>query len=309
MAEPTPFVDVFKFVAVRPPDKPDPTKISRNFLRDARPLDGTVVAPLIKNPSNAAITLRFVQEKANKLNISSDDPVGNDHADLMRLWSFLRNAKPSTENTLAALIKSFLGQTPENFLKKASDTNVADNLWDRLYICYLLNLAGSVNMSDLLGGLRTLGVLEALKSADITSLTDLNSLLSVTVIIPTQVADWLKPKPDPTVPVVSPASATLTKEKAKSYTALIRDFVLTHESIGQVQKLPVTNKVVSQTKVVQGTGAKSASIRKKQQVSRNVIYANTQALNKLPDFVKTILQRGAGNGPLTSRRQSEYAFL
>jgi hypothetical protein len=76
-------------------------------------------------------------------------------------------------------MSGFLAQSPDTL----SD-NLQATLWDRLYICYILNTEHPLKLEDLIGGLRTLNVVDVLKRIDITSSADLQSLLSATVILP-----------------------------------------------------------------------------------------------------------------------------
>src|SRR5690242_3391465 len=117
MADPIVETNVFKFVAVRPPNKPDPDQLSRNFLRDKRALDKTALRSLAGTGGNSA--RRLAGEMAHQLQFSPNDPVGNDHPDLMRLWSFLRTVTPTTAQGLSVQITNALGQTPEEILKNA----------------------------------------------------------------------------------------------------------------------------------------------------------------------------------------------
>ncbi len=308
-------VDVFKFVSLRPPGKPDPDKMARNFIHNTSSAPKLEELSLqIRGYNETAWTLGSTNEIAALLKFSPEDPVAKDYPDLMRLWNFLRKAVPSSETGLSTLVTNFLAQPPvgktlHQFLQQVSGMDFAATLWNRLHICYILlcdvhTSQLALDIGDLLGGLRTLHVLEFLKTGektgeDIHSEGDLKALLYATVVIGDEVIRSLKANhltADVSRLLAPEVIAAPQEEKAHPYSLLMQDFVDTHQALNQVQNLPmVSRQILDSPQTVERIDEQGAPITRNVQVARRVLQVDEAAFNQLSPSVKTILQRG-GNG-------------
>jgi len=241
--------DVFKFVALRPPDSITRNSRKLNFIADDRDPVNTPVGELVRsltgtrNPADAATKIAdFIHTHKYTTDFLADDAL------LLRVDKVLDQqlADPGDNAALIAAIEEVLdGDIATSYASDETQTQLAGT-WDRYYAFYLLSRFTPQNLEDLTRALRRFHVLHLLtEGTDLSAKDILGRARSAMPLVPKLFTELPKPKPKPVEPTAEPAPEVVAQTKQ-----LWAEIVDAHLAIDEVRNLRYEETTTSETRKV-----------------------------------------------------------
>ncbi len=251
MAQDNTPIDVFKFVALRPPTPPSKEASDYHFIRDERNAADTPVGRFVSqfNVDSAARipdALRaFIKEQGYDL--AYPQSTGDTQLDTVLAAATAVPSNTVSTPVLVSAIEKATGKTIADLYTGDSSSNTRHAVWDRYYAFYLLSQFEPQNLEQLTRNLRTFHLLRILsQGAGIPGPATLNGILVATPVIDQLFAGLPKSK----VTTAPPKDDPLPQDKADQYKALWNDLINTHQAMGDVRTLQFTSTTQTQTQRV-----------------------------------------------------------
>ena len=192
---PTQITDVFRFVALRPPDTADEDDPVTAPLRDRRKPEGTAVgrtvAELGQRPSRGKLN-ELLRRRAREEGIVPEPPTDGPGSELAAVARAMRAATrdPAAASAIVATVTQLLGTDPKAYLADQRNATVRDQLWDRLEVHYLLVREAPRDLDPIVEALRALRLVEVLADGhDVANPESLAGIIEATLVLPSVAAE------------------------------------------------------------------------------------------------------------------------
>jgi hypothetical protein len=283
-------IDVFKFVALRPPVSTEKKSQETNYISDTRTPEKTPVGELTKTFDSKDGTKIPDQVKsfieANGYDPNYPESMGN--STLAKVYEFALSVteKEFTDDYLVKGIVNILDSDINHFLDNGDSTALLSNLWDRYYAFFLLSRTQNVNLDNLINSLRVFHLLNTIAKSKTTDYITFQRIISARPIVPTLFTDL----PKPLIKVEQPKEEKPDPEKEKKYKRIWSDLINTHRALEEVKNIRFDTRLTSETKTIE-TPNKDSGREDKSKLTfvKSTLSVNKQSFDNLhSDTIKIL---------------------
>jgi hypothetical protein len=239
--------DVFKFVALRPPDAVDRARRKVNFIADNRKPENTPAGELVKRLSTLedhaqapARIKEFIQVHEYTDTLLQDDPI------LVRIDEFLRRQAeaPRPNAGLIGGIEQILDGSIAEYYESDETQDQVHTTWDGYFGLYLMSRVEPQNLEHLTHTLRLFHVVQLLvEGVDLSDRQSFSSAMSAMPLVPKLFTNLPRPGPKPPAPVAGPSP-----EKVAEYRQIWADLVDTNRALDEVKNLRYEVNTIAETR-------------------------------------------------------------
>ena len=229
--------DIFRFMALRPPDEADPTHEELYFIRDPRiTLIGTEIGDPIfglYELSPDAHLDRIEQFAADSYFYTIE--TNENYQKLLEVYNKAYALTAKTFSALETMIFQILDRSAIAFIyeQEASGDDLFCRIWDSYYISYLRSLYGAQNMEPMTKVLRSYHLLYLVAGQKVNKFTTFEKILEATPLLDTLLTDIPRPELIP----AQPSKPALNIVAQAQYTALWNKLIDENRAIMEIRNL------------------------------------------------------------------------
>ncbi|MEI7845700.1 MAG: hypothetical protein WCK35_07840 [Chloroflexota bacterium] len=241
--------DVFKFVALRPPDSVKRDRQKINFIRDDRQPENTPAGELVlalKNADDPARVPAMIEEFISGQQFSQTFLQDDTFLARIDVLFIDQSENPVPNASLVGQLEQIVDRPLADYYNNPETRDQRHKTWDNYYAFYMLSRSQPQDMEYLTRTLRLFHCLDLLvQGLDLSDKPTLAGALSATPLVPMLFTELPRPKPKPVAPPAEP-SPQLAAEYKKIWASLID----AQRAVDEVKNLRYDIKTSTQTRKV-----------------------------------------------------------